>query len=49
MSKLLQKPEKQEVSEGVTIIQSVTKGNSPLEYVEFKIVELAQGWNIQNY
>ncbi|MDM5219477.1 5-deoxy-glucuronate isomerase [Peribacillus sp. NJ11] len=43
MSKLLQKPEKQEVAEGVTVVQAVTKGNSPLEFVEFKIVELTPG------
>jgi len=41
MSKLLQKPVKKEVAEGVTVVQAVTKGNSPLEFVEFKIVELA--------
>ncbi|KRF52473.1 5-deoxy-glucuronate isomerase [Bacillus sp. Soil768D1] len=41
MSKLLKKPGKLEVAEGVTVVQEVTKVNSPLEFVEFKIVELA--------
>ncbi|MFB9760554.1 5-deoxy-glucuronate isomerase [Ectobacillus funiculus] len=43
MSKLLRKPEKNEISQGVTIAQEVTAGNSPLEYVGFKIVDLASG------
>ncbi|WP_129731914.1 5-deoxy-glucuronate isomerase [Ectobacillus funiculus] len=43
MSKLLRKPEKNEISQGVTIAQEVTAENSPLEYVGFKIVDLAPG------
>ncbi|WP_028403072.1 5-deoxy-glucuronate isomerase [Ectobacillus panaciterrae] len=43
MSKLLRKPEKREISEGVTVVQEVTAGNSPLEYVGFKIIDLASG------
>lgn len=43
MSKLLRKPEQNEVSQGVTIVQEVTTENSPLEYVGFKIVDLAPG------
>lgn len=43
MSQLLRKPSKKEVAEGVTIAQDVTTGNSPLEYVGFKIVDLAPG------
>ena len=43
MSKLLRKPEQNEVSQGVTIVQDVMTENSPLEYVGFKIVDLAPG------
>jgi 5-deoxy-glucuronate isomerase len=43
MSKLLRKPEKNEISQGVTVVQEVSAGNSPLEYVGFKIVVLAPG------
>lgn len=43
MSRLLQKPAKNELSEGVTVVQDVTKENSPLEYVGFKVIELAPG------
>lgn len=43
MSKLLRKPKKNETSQDVTIVHEVTTGDSPLEYVEFKIVDLAPG------
>ncbi|WP_257347945.1 5-deoxy-glucuronate isomerase [Pseudalkalibacillus decolorationis] len=43
MSKLLRKPEINEISQGVTIIQEITTQNSPLEYVGFKIVDLTPG------
>ena len=41
MSKLLKKPEKREVAEGVAVVQEVTEENSPLDFVEFKMVELS--------
>ncbi|MGG3693589.1 5-deoxy-glucuronate isomerase [Heyndrickxia ginsengihumi] len=40
MSRLLRKPSNIEQSNGVTIVHEVTKENSPLQYVEFRIVEL---------
>lgn len=40
MSKLLQKPINSEMSDGVTVVQEVAKENSPLKYIEFKVVEL---------
>ncbi|MBM7654675.1 5-deoxy-glucuronate isomerase [Neobacillus cucumis] len=43
MSKLLRKPNAVETAPGVTIVQDVTSQNSPLEYVGFKIVDLAPG------
>lgn len=43
MSKLLRKPNPNEVSPGVTIVHNVTSNNSPLEYVGFKVIDLAQG------
>ncbi|KAA9016957.1 5-deoxy-glucuronate isomerase [Niallia endozanthoxylica] len=43
MSKLLRKPNTEETSAGVTIVHDVTSGNSPLEYVRFKVVDLAPG------
>ncbi|MBD1381117.1 5-deoxy-glucuronate isomerase [Metabacillus arenae] len=43
MSKLLRKPEKREITQGVTLVQEVTAENSQLEYVEFKLVEIAPG------
>lgn len=43
MSKLLRKPNENRTSEGVTIVQDVSMVNSPLEYVEFKVVDLAPG------
>jgi 5-deoxy-glucuronate isomerase len=43
MSKLLRKPNKSETSPGVTIAHEVTEGTSPLEYVGFKVVDLAPG------
>ncbi|WCK56423.1 5-deoxy-glucuronate isomerase [Aneurinibacillus sp. Ricciae_BoGa-3] len=41
MNKLLRKPEKNEISPGVTVVQEVLAENSPLEYVGFKIVDIA--------
>ncbi|PLR80016.1 5-deoxy-glucuronate isomerase [Bacillus canaveralius] len=43
MSKLLRKPEKNEIFQGVTIVQEVTAETSPLEYVGFKMIDLAPG------
>lgn len=43
MSKLLRKPITKEVTDGVTIVHDVTNNNSPLEYVGFKVIDLAQG------
>ncbi|MED4224375.1 5-deoxy-glucuronate isomerase [Neobacillus cucumis] len=43
MSKLLRKPNAIETAPGVTIVQDVTSQNSSLEYVGFKIVDLAAG------
>ncbi|UOF90341.1 5-deoxy-glucuronate isomerase [Fodinisporobacter ferrooxydans] len=43
MSKLLRKPNKNESTQGVTIVHDVTTENSLLKYVEFKIVDLAPG------
>ncbi|MCM2533256.1 5-deoxy-glucuronate isomerase [Neobacillus pocheonensis] len=43
MSKLLRKPNPKEISPGVTIVHEVTGKNSPLEYVGFKVVDLAPG------
>ncbi|MEH7745213.1 5-deoxy-glucuronate isomerase [Neobacillus drentensis] len=43
MSKLLRKPNTIEMAQGITIIQEVTSENSPLEYVGFKVVDLAPG------
>ena len=43
MSKLLRKPNTIETAPGVTIVHDVTSENSPLEYVGFKVVDLAQG------
>lgn len=43
MSKLLRKPNAIETAPGVTIVQDVTSQNSPLEYVGFKIIDLAPG------
>ncbi|MBM7646562.1 5-deoxy-glucuronate isomerase [Scopulibacillus daqui] len=43
MSQLLQKPKESELSQGIKIVHEVTQENSPLKYVEFKIVDLAPG------
>jgi 5-deoxy-glucuronate isomerase len=44
MSKLLRKPNKSETTRhGVTTVHDVTDGNSPLEYIEFKVIDLAPG------
>ena len=43
MSKLLRKPNTIETAPGVTIVHDVTSENSPLEYVGFKVVDLAPG------
>lgn len=43
MSTLLRKPQRRKGEAGVTIIHEVTKDNSPLQYVEFKVVDLQPG------
>ncbi|MEC1407705.1 5-deoxy-glucuronate isomerase [Bacillus halotolerans] len=43
MSHLLRKPQSNEVSKGVKLVHEVTKSNSDLTYVEFKVLELASG------
>lgn len=43
MSKLLRKPNKGETTQGVTTVHEVTEGNSLLEYVGFKVVDIAPG------
>ena len=43
MSTLLLKPKTVEISPGVTIVHDVTNENTPLEYVGFKVVDLAPG------
>jgi 5-deoxy-glucuronate isomerase len=43
VSKLLRKSNPKEISPGVTIVHEVTSENSPLEYVGFKVVDLAPG------
>ncbi|WP_338787835.1 5-deoxy-glucuronate isomerase [Metabacillus sp. FJAT-53654] len=43
MSKLLRKPNNQEIAQGVTLVHDVTSENSSLEYVGFKIIDLAPG------
>ena len=43
VSKLLRKPNTVESSAGVTVVHEVTSENSPLEYVGFKVVDLAPG------
>lgn len=43
MDNLLRKPNRVERSSGVSIVHSVLRENSPLEYVEMKVVDLAVG------
>ncbi|WP_299090553.1 5-deoxy-glucuronate isomerase [uncultured Metabacillus sp.] len=43
MSKLLRKPVQKELEQGVTLIHEVTSENSSLEYVGFKMIDLAPG------
>ncbi|MGQ9008697.1 5-deoxy-glucuronate isomerase [Bacillus stercoris] len=43
MSYLLRKPQSHEVSNGVKLVHEVTKSNSDLTYVEFKVLDLATG------
>jgi 5-deoxy-glucuronate isomerase len=43
MGKLLRKPNPNEIAQGVNVVHDVSKENSPLKYVEFKIVDLAPG------
>ncbi|UOF90966.1 5-deoxy-glucuronate isomerase [Fodinisporobacter ferrooxydans] len=43
MSQLLRKPNRSELSPGVTIVHEVTTENSPLKYIGFKVVDLASG------
>lgn len=43
MNQLLRKPNPQQLSSGVTLVHNVTRDNSPLEYVEFKLIDLVPG------
>jgi 5-deoxy-glucuronate isomerase len=43
MSKLLRKPVREEIHQEFTIVHEVTAENSPLEYVGFKVIDLAPG------
>ncbi|BAB06039.1 5-deoxy-glucuronate isomerase [Halalkalibacterium halodurans] len=43
MSQLLRKPERAEISKGVTLVHDVTADNASLEYVSFKALDLSQG------
>ena len=43
MSRLLVKPQRIEVTSGITIVHEVTRTNSPLNYVGLKIVDLVPG------
>ncbi|WP_410514606.1 5-deoxy-glucuronate isomerase [Paenibacillus sp. BR2-3] len=43
MGKLLRKPQKGEAGDNVRIIQEITRENSPLQYIEFKALELGAG------
>lgn len=43
MGKLLRKPNEKGTTNGVTVVHDLTKENSPLKYVGFKIVDLAPG------
>jgi len=43
MSKLLRKPEKTKLKDGVTLVHDVTSENSSLEYVNFKMIDLVPG------
>lgn len=43
MAELLYKSQNKELKPGVTLIQEVTKSNSSLQYVEFKVLQLDKG------
>ncbi|WP_138418082.1 5-deoxy-glucuronate isomerase [Aquibacillus sediminis] len=47
MSKLLRKPMKETISEGVTLVHKVTKDDSDLNYVGFKVVDIETGKKYQ--
>lgn len=43
MSHLLRKPQAVELSQGVKVVHEVKTSNSDLQYVEFKVIDLAPG------
>ncbi|MGQ4665365.1 5-deoxy-glucuronate isomerase [Metabacillus halosaccharovorans] len=43
MSRLLRKPDQKELAKGVTLVHDVTSENSTLEYVGFKMIDMASG------
>jgi 5-deoxy-glucuronate isomerase len=43
LDELLRKPQNNIISKGVTIVHDVHTGNSPLEYVSFKVIDLQAG------
>lgn len=43
MSKLLLRPNNYKLTSGVTLVHEVTTENSPLEYVEFKVIDIEPG------
>jgi 5-deoxy-glucuronate isomerase len=43
LGELLRKPQNNIISKGVTIVHDVHTGNSPLEYVSFKVIDLQTG------
>lgn len=47
MSKLLYKSQQQQLSPGVTLLQEITKQNSPLVYIELRLIELTAGSSYQ--
>lgn len=40
MGKLLRKPLNERIAPGVTLVQDINQGNSPLSYVGFRLIEL---------
>ncbi|WP_239253702.1 5-deoxy-glucuronate isomerase [Listeria ilorinensis] len=43
MKKLLRKPQNEAVKDGVTLVHEIHKTNSPLVYVAFRMIDLAEG------
>lgn len=42
MGKLLRKPLNERIAPGVTLVQDINQGNSPLSYVGFRLIELEE-------